>query len=38
MYLAHSISSSQMLMSQQAPTTIKPFDHHDESTLGLIFF
>jgi hypothetical protein len=21
----------------QAPTSIKPFDHHHESTLGLIF-
>ena len=32
--LAHSISSSQ---ATHAPNSIKPFDHHHESTLGLIF-
>ena len=35
--LAHSISSSQMLMlhKHQSPSSL--FDHHHESTLGLIF-
>ena len=33
-----SILSFQIVDATQAPISIKPFDHHHESTLGLIFF